>query len=167
MIILKGKVVKVTTKLLEKFGYKQELKRSLSFWDLVIYGLIFMVPIAPFGIYGEVIIEAHGMVALAYLIGMIGMIFTALSYARMSEAFPMAGSVYSYAGRGINQYVGFIAGWAILLDYILVPALLYVVSATALTGMWPTIPGWVWLIVFIVINTVINYFGISSVALTF
>ncbi|MEI3612223.1 APC family permease [Pseudogracilibacillus sp. SO30301A] len=166
MIILKGKVVKVTTKLLEKFGYKQELKRSLSFGDLVIYGLIFMVPIAPFGIYGEVIIEAHGMVALAYLIGMIGMIFTALSYARMSEAFPMAGSVYSYAGRGINQYVGFIAGWAILLDYILVPALLYVVSATALTGMWPTIPGWIWLIVFIVINTVINYFGIEFTART-
>lgn len=125
-----------------------------------------MVPIAPFGIYGEVMVEAHGMVALAYLIGMIGMIFTALSYARMSEAFPMAGSVYSYAGRGINQYVGFIAGWAILLDYILVPALLYVVSATALTGMWPAIPGWFWLIFFITINTVINYFGIKFTART-
>src|SRR5699024_1060104 len=89
-----------------------------------------------------------------------------LSYARMSEAFPMAGSVYSYAGRGINQYVGFVAGWAILLDYILVPALLYVVSATALTGMWPAIPGWIWLVLFILINTVINYFGIKFTART-
>ena len=149
---------------LEQFGYKQELKRSLSFWDLMIYGLIFMVPIAPFGIYGSVVTTAEGMVALAYLIGMVGMIFTALSYARMSEAFPMAGSVYSYAGKGINQYVGFIAGWAILLDYILVPALLYVVSATALTGMWPTVPAWIWLVLFIVINTVINYFGIEFTA---
>src|SRR5699024_1297559 len=117
---------------ISQFGYKQELSRSLSFKDLLIYGfifmvpivlsgiygLIFMVPIAPFGIYGEVMLESKGMVALAYLIGMVGMIFTALSYARMSEAFPMAGSVYSYAGRGINQYVGFVAGWAILLDYI-------------------------------------------------
>lgn len=153
-------------KSLEQFGYKQELKRSLSFWDLLIYGLIFMVPIAPFGIYGEVIIAADGMVALAYLIGMSGMIFTALSYARMSEAFPMAGSVYSYAGKGINEYVGFIAGWAILLDYILVPALLYVVSATALTGMWPAVPGWIWLVLFIAINTVINYFGIEFTART-
>src|SRR5690625_5957774 len=88
-----------------------------------------MVQIAPFGIYGEVMLESKGIVALAYLIGMVGMIFTALSYARMSEAFPMAGSVYSYAGRGINQYTGFVAGWAILLDYILVPALLYVVRS--------------------------------------
>ncbi|MGY0692407.1 APC family permease [Virgibacillus sp. FSP13] len=153
-------------KRLEEFGYKQELKRSLSFSDLLIYGLIFMVPIAPFGIYGEVMLAAEGMVALAYLIGMVGMIFTALSYARMSEAFPMAGSVYSYAGKGINEYVGFIAGWAILLDYILVPALLYVVSATALEGMWPSVPGWVWLIIFIAINTVINYFGIEFTART-
>ncbi|TQS76643.1 APC family permease [Ornithinibacillus gellani] len=151
---------------LSQFGYKQELQRSLSFKDLLIYGLIFMVPIAPFGIYGEVMLESQGMVALAYLIGMVGMIFTALSYARMSEAFPMAGSVYSYAGRGINPYVGFIAGWAILMDYILVPALLYVVSATALTGMWPAVPGWFWLILFIAINTVINYFGIKFTART-
>ena len=151
---------------ISQFGYKQELSRSLSFKDLLIYGLIFMVPIAPFGIYGEVMLESKGMVALAYLIGMVGMIFTALSYARMSEAFPMAGSVYSYAGRGINQYVGFVAGWAILLDYILVPALLYVVSATALTGMWPAIPGWIWLVLFILINTVINYFGIKFTART-
>ena len=151
---------------LKKFGYKQELSRSLTTKDLLVYGLIFMVPIAPFGIYGEVMVGSQGMVALAYLIGMVGMIFTALSYARMSEAFPMAGSVYSYAGRGINQYVGFVAGWAILLDYILVPALLYVVSATALHGMWPAIPGWVWLVVFIGINTVINYFGIKFTART-
>ncbi|GGH80017.1 amino acid transporter [Pullulanibacillus pueri] len=149
---------------IEKLGYKQELKRSLSFWDLLIYGLIFMVPIAPFGIYGDVVTTSKGMVALAYLIGMVGMIFTALSYARMSEAFPIAGSVYAYAGKGINQYVGFVAGWSILLDYILVPALLYVVSAQALTGMVPGVPSWVWLVVFIVINTIINYFGIEFTA---
>src|SRR5690625_5883158 len=94
------------------------------------------------------------------------MVYTSLSYDSMTESFPNAGSVYSYAGRGINQYVGFVAGWAILLDYILVPALLYVVSATALTGMWPAIPGWIWLVLFILINTVINYFGIKFTART-
>lgn len=149
---------------LEQFGYKQELKRSLSFGDLLIYGLIFMVPIAPFGIYGDVAVGSKGMVALAYLIGMAGMIFTALSYARMSEAFPISGSVYTYAGKGINQYVGFVAGWAILLDYILVPALMYVVSASALSGILPGIPSWFWLLFFLAINTVINYFGIEMTA---
>ncbi|MDC3412096.1 APC family permease [Aquibacillus sp. 3ASR75-11] len=144
--------------------YKQELKRSLTFWDLLIYGLVFMVPIAPFGIYGAVAQGSNGMVALAYLIGMIGMIFTALSYARMSEAFPIAGSVYSYAQRGINESAGFIAGWLILLDYIFVPALLYLVSAAALNDIVPEIPLLFWLVIFIGINTVINVLGIEFTA---
>ncbi|MGI2327564.1 APC family permease [Planococcus sp. YIM B11945] len=145
-------------------GYKQELKRSLTFWDLMIYGLVFMVPIAPFGIYGVVAQGSNGMVALAYLIGMVAMIFTALSYATMSEAFPIAGSVYSYAQRGINDSAGFIAGWLILLDYIFVPALLYVVSAAALHDIVPEIPLIVWLVLFIAINTVINIIGIEFTA---
>ncbi|PLS03697.1 APC family permease [Neobacillus cucumis] len=149
---------------LENFGYKQELKRALTFWDLLIYGMIFMVPIAPFGVYGYIADASKGMVALAYMIGMAGMIFTALSYARMSEAFPIAGSVYAYAQRGINDKVGFLAGWAILLDYILVPALLYLVSAAALTALIPSIPIWAWLILFILINTVINVFGVEFTA---
>ncbi|MED4727450.1 hypothetical protein P9597_04705 [Aneurinibacillus migulanus] len=117
------------------FGYKQELKRALTFRDLLVYGLIFMVPIAPFGIYGQVA-QGSG--------GMVGMIFTALSYARMSEAFPIAGSVYSYAQRAMNPSIGFFAGWVILLDYILIPSLLYrcYLSASALLRLrkeWGTV----------------------------
>src|SRR3954467_6478839 len=72
----------------EQFGYRQELSRSLTFADLLIYGLIFMVPIAPFGIFGSVFSGSGGMVALAYVIGMVAMMFTALSYAQMARAFP-------------------------------------------------------------------------------
>jgi amino acid transporter len=118
---------------LESFGYHQELKRSLGLRDLIIYGLVFMVPIAPFAIFGTVFNSSKGMVPLTYLIGMVAMIFTALSYREMSRAFPIAGSVYSYVSHGINSSVGFFAGWAILLDYLLVPTLLYVVGAAALS----------------------------------
>jgi amino acid transporter len=147
-----------------QFGYRQELKRSLTFWDLLIYGLIFMVPIAPFGIFGGVFNASGGMVALAYAIGAVGMVFTAISYAEMSKAFPLAGSVYAYAGRGIAPPVGFIAGWQILLDYILVPALLYIISGIAMHSFVPGIPVWLWVLGFIVLNTVINYFGIEITA---
>jgi len=150
----------------ERFGYRQELKRSLSFWDLLIYGLIFMVPIAPFGIFGSVFNASGGMVALAYAVGAVGMLFTALSYAQMSKAFPLAGSVYSYAGRGIAPPFGFIAGWQILLDYILVPALLYIISGIAMNAFVPGIPVVVWVIGFIVLNTIVNYFGIELTART-
>jgi amino acid transporter len=70
---------------LESYGYKQELKRSVSTTDLLIYGLIFMVPIAPWAIFGTVYNAAEGMVPLVYLIGFIAMIFTALAYAQMAK----------------------------------------------------------------------------------
>ena len=82
----------------------------------------------------------------------------------MSRAFPMAGSVYTYAGRGIAQPVGFIAGWMILLDYVLVPALLYLIAAIAMNSIYPSVPVLVWLIGFVVLNTVVNYFGIEFTA---
>jgi amino acid transporter len=149
---------------IEAFGYRQELKRSLTFTDLLVYGLIFMVPIAPFGIFGGVFQASGGMVALAYAIGGLAMAFTAVSYSQMSRAFPMAGSVYTYAGRGIAQPVGFIAGWMILLDYVLVPALLYLIAAIAMNSIYPSVPVLVWLIGFVVLNTVVNYFGIEFTA---
>jgi amino acid transporter len=148
----------------EAFGYRQELKRSLSFSDLLIYGLVFMVPIAPFGIFGGVFQASGGMVALAYAIGMLAMAFTAASYSQMSRAFPMAGSVYTYAGRGIGQPVGFLAGWMILLDYVLVPGLLYLIASVAMNSIWSAVPIWAWLIAFVVLNTVVNYLGIEFTA---
>ena len=148
----------------ERFGYTQELKRSLSFTDLLVYGLIFMVPIAPFGIFGFVYNGSGGMVALAYVIGMVAMFFTAMSYAQMSKAFPMAGSVYSYAGRGLHPGAGFLAGWLILLDYVLIPALLYIIAAFAMNSFVSTIPVWGWIVLFVVVNTAVNYFGIEMTA---
>jgi amino acid transporter len=147
-----------------RYGYTQELHRSLGFVDLLVYGLIFMVPIAPFGIFGSVFQGSGGMVALAYAIGMVAMMFTALSYSQMSRAFPMAGSVYTYAGRGISPPVGFLAGWMILLDYVLVPALLYLIAAIAMNSLVSGIPVWLWLVGFVVLNTAVNYMGIEMTA---
>ena len=148
----------------EAYGYRQELKRSLSFTDLLVYGLIFMVPIAPFGIFGGVFQASGGMVALAYAIGMLAMAFTAASYSQMSRAFPMAGSVYTYAGRGIAQPVGFLAGWMVLLDYVLVPGLLYLIAGIAMNSILTAIPVWLWVAAFVVLNTAVNYLGIEMTA---
>ncbi|WP_223486877.1 APC family permease [Pseudomonas sp. A-RE-19] len=149
---------------IEEFGYKQELKRSLSLTDLVVYGMIFMIPIAPFGVYGYVNAEAPGMVPLAYIIGMVAMLFTALSYGSMARAFPIAGSVYSYAQRGLNPHVGFIAGWLMLLDYLLIPPLLYVYAAMALNHLYPDIPKVGFILAFLVSATFVNLRGITFTA---
>ncbi|WP_025777453.1 APC family permease [Brevibacterium sp. VCM10] len=149
----------------ESFGYKQELKRSISTVDLIIYGLIFMVPIAPWAIFGTVYNESKGMVPLVYTIGLIAMIFTALSYSQMSRRVPLAGSVFSYVGAGIHPNLGFFAGWLMLLDYLLVPTLLYVFAAESMIGIFPGTERWVWALVFVAINTVVNLAGVNSIKL--
>ena len=149
---------------LQQFGYKEQLHRALTTRDLIIYGMIFMVPIAPYSVFGFVWNDAKGMVPLAYLVGLIGMFFTALSYAAMSRAFPLAGSVYTYAQRGLHEIAGFFSGWLILLDYILVPSLLYLLSAVALRPILPQVPEWIWLLGFIGFNAVANLVGIQFTA---
>jgi amino acid transporter len=149
---------------LQDLGYRQQLRRALTTKDLVIYGMIFMVPIAPMSVYGFVYKDAKGMVPLAYLLGLVGMYFTALSYANMSRAFPVAGSVYTYVQRGLHEVAGFFSGWMILLDYIMVPALLYLLSAVALRPLVPAVPEWAWLVGFIVFNAAVNWMGIEFTA---
>jgi amino acid transporter len=149
---------------LEEFGYKEQLRRALTTGDLLVYGMIFMVPIAPFGVFGFVWHDARGMVPLAYLLGLVGMLFTALSYAAMSRAFPLAGSVYTYAQRGLHEIAGFFSGWLILLDYVLVPSLLYLFSAVALRPILPQVPTWAWLALFISFNAGANLLGIQFTA---
>src|SRR5260370_33123476 len=123
-----------------------------------------MVPIAPYAVFGFVYNDAQGMVPLAYLVGLAGMFFTALSYAAMSRAFPLAGSVYSSAQRGLHEISGFFSGWLILLDYILVPSLLYLFSAVALRPVLPGVPAWGWLALFIAFNAAVNFVGIQFTA---
>jgi hypothetical protein len=149
---------------LEQFGYRQELKRSLSLFDLVVYGLVYINFVAPLTTFGIVFNASRGMVPLVYIVGAIATTFTALSYVYMSRAFPVAGSVYSYAGRGIGESAGFIAGWMILLDYFVLPAVGYVVTAVAIESIVPDLPRAVWIVLFLVFNTTVNLLGIEVTA---
>lgn len=147
---------------LESFGYKQELHRSVSTFDLLVYGLVFMVPIAPWAIFGTVYNSSSGMVPLVYAIGLVAMLFTALAYSQMAKSFPLAGSVFSYVGRGIHPGVGFFAGWVMLLDYLLIPTLLYVFAAESMIGLFPGTQRWMWAVIFVLVNTVINLLGVDT-----
>ncbi len=148
-----------SSKKLEKFGYKQELHRGLELSDVVLYGVLFMVIIAPQSIFGEIQLASGGMTPLVYIVGFLAISFTALSYVRMSRRFPIAGSVYSYVQRGLNPHVGFIAGWLILMDYVFSPALLYIMVANWGTTLVPGSPWYVWILAFAAFNTFANVRG--------
>ncbi len=149
---------------LESLGYKQELNRVLGLPQVVIFGLAYVAPMTVFTTYGIVTVQSHGMLPLAYIVATIVMTFTALSYRQMVKAYPMAGSVYTYVSRSIHPHVGFLSGWAILLDYILLPLIVYIVCPLYLVAVVPGIPAWLWTILFIVVTTVINLIGVKVTA---
>jgi amino acid transporter len=149
---------------LEALGYKPEFKRVLSLRDLILYGLVILTPTAPYPVYGIVQQVSHGHAALAYLVAMVAMLFTAASYGKMAGAFPAAGSTYTYAQRSLNEHVGFLAGWAMILDYFLIPLLSVVYSALTAARLLPGVPYPVWAVLFTVSITLINIRGIQMTA---
>jgi amino acid transporter len=140
------------------------LKRTLNTRDMVIYGLVFMIPLAPAAMYGVYLGPSSGMVALCYLIGMAAMLFTGLSYRSMSKKYPLAGSVYLYVQKGVSAPLGFMTGWAILLDYFLMPATVVIIGSTFGHAMLPDVPTWAWALVFILFSTVTNIMGVNWVS---
>ena len=149
---------------IESMGYKQELKRTLKVKDLVIFGIVSMSPQACMILFGSMTQISQGHSVLAYLIGFIAMLFTAFSYGKMVQAFPVAGSTYSFTKKAINSKLGFISGWLMLLDYVFIPLVLIVVSGNFSHALIPEIPFWAWIIIYTVIVTVINLRGLEVAA---
>jgi amino acid transporter len=146
---------------LESLGYKQELSRAMSVRDVVVYGLIFMCPMAPVSVFGFIYNPSGGQVAMVYIVAAVAMCFSAVSYAEMAKVFPVAGSVYSYVRFGAGEFLGFLSGWAILLDYLLLPGLTFIFASAAMHLQVPFVPQWVWIPVFVLFSTVINLRGVS------
>ncbi len=136
--------------------------RQLTLRDLVAYGLAYIAPIGVLSTLGLVWSAAHGMIALAYLLGGVCMAFTAFSYAAMVREVHSAGSVYGFARVVLGPFAGFIAGWMILLDYLLIPAFVYVVMAVALGQLLPMIDRGVWIVLLAGFTTTVNWFGMRS-----
>lgn len=137
------------------------LRRTLGYWDLILYGLAYIAPFAPLSTLGFVWRASNGLIALAYILGAVCMYFTAKSYAIMTETVPTAGSVYGFARFSLGKYAGFVAGWMILLDYLLIPAFVYVLMAVALGTLMPGVDRSVWIILLVAVTIAINWYGIS------
>jgi amino acid transporter len=117
-----------------------------------------------FTTYGIVTEMTGGRVAVSYVITLVAMLFTARSYARMSVAYPYAGSAYVYTQRSFGGAVGFLAGWSLMLDYLFLPMINYLVIGIYLEAAFPAVPAWVFVLASIAIVTVLNVIGIVSVA---
>lgn len=140
------------------------LRRTLGFRDLVVYGLLFIAPMAPVGVFGTLDAKSDGAVALVYLVATAVMAFTAFSYAQMVHVAPLAGSVFAYARKGLGEGPGFIAGWMAMLDYLLIPAVAYLFSGIAMNALVPEVSRWVWTAIAVLVTTALNLWGVRAAA---
>ncbi|MGS2590148.1 APC family permease [Streptomyces hebeiensis] len=140
------------------------LRRTLGFRDLVVYGLLFIAPMAPVGVYGTLDARSHGSVALVYVVATVAMSFTAFSYAQMVRVAPQAGSVFAYARKGLGEGPGFVAGWMAMLDYLLIPAVAYLFAGIAMEALVPSVDRWVWTALAVVVTTALNLWGVRAAA---
>ena len=140
------------------------LDRVLSRRDLIVYGLLFIGPLAPVGVFGVIDARTGGSVALVYLLATVAMAFTAWSYAEMSRVVPHAGSVFAYASTALGRLPGFLAGWLAMLDYLLIPSVAYLFCGISLHALVPAIPIWMFTAAAFGVTTTLNAMGVRLAA---
>ncbi|MFT3799038.1 APC family permease [Microbacterium sp.] len=133
------------------------LKRNLGLWAIVGLGLGYMTPTVVFDTFGMVARDTDNVVPLAYLVALIVMTFTAISYGKMAGAMPSAGSAYTYARESIHPNVGFMVGWTSLIDYMLLPMVNCLIIRSYLEAVFPEVPGWIWVVIYCIFVTGLIY----------
>src|SRR6202041_4146220 len=116
------------------------LRRTLTLWDLILYGIIVIQPVAPMSVFGVLSDRGRGHVVTTILIAMVAMLFTAISYGKMARAYPSAGSAFTYVGREIHPALGYVTGWIMAMDYMVNPIVCTVLCSKVPMNFAPQIP---------------------------
>jgi putrescine importer len=140
------------------------LKRTLRFWDLVLFGIILIQPTAPMPSFGVIYQEARGHVVTAILLAMVAMLFTSISYGRMARVYPHGGSAFLYVGKEIHASLGYITGWCLVLDYVINPLICTIWCSRAVINFLPGVPYPVLAIFFAIFFTAVNCNGVETSA---
>ena len=140
------------------------LRRVLTLWDLIFYGIVLIMPIAPVPLFGVAQVLSQGHFVTTILIAMLAMMLTAVSYGRMATLYPTAGSAYTYVGRGLNPHLGFLTGWAMFLDYLIQPLLNGIYGALTIQRFLPFLPYAALAALFVGTMTLLNLRGIRATA---
>ena len=140
------------------------LRRTLTLWDLILYGVIVIQPVAPMSVFGVLSQRGHGHVVTTILIAMVAMLFTAISYGRMARAYPSAGSAFTYVGQEINPALGYVTGWSMVMDYMLNPMICIIWISQQANVFAPGVPYGAWAVFFAVVFTALNIQGVKTSA---
>src|SRR5690349_5347574 len=149
---------------MENASAPARLRRTLTLWDLILYGVIVIQPVAPMSVFGVLSDRGRGHVVTTILIAMVAMLFTAISYGRMARAYPSAGSAFTYVGQEINPALGYVTGWSMVMDYMLNPMICIIWISQQAHVFAPGVSYWTWTIIFAGVLTLLNIQGIKTSA---
>lgn len=145
-------------------GNRTNLLKTLTLVQVIMMGLAYLQPLTIFDTFAIVSNMTDGHVPTSYIIALIAVLFTALSYGALVKRYPSAGSAYTYAQKAIHPYVGFMVGWSSLMDYLLMPMINILLAKIYLTAMFPGVPSWIFVAVLVAIMTYLNLRSINIVA---
>jgi putrescine importer len=140
------------------------LRRTLTLWDLILYGVIVIQPVAPMSVFGVLSERGRGHVVTAILIAMVAMLFTGISYGRMARAYPSAGSAFTYVAQEIHPGIGYVTGWSMVMDYMLNPLICTIWCSQQAHDFAPHVPVGMWKIFFATVFTLLNIRGVKTSA---
>lgn len=146
-------------------GNTDTFKQTLTVRDMVVWGLVTMVPISPMAVYGGVFADSNGMPTLAFLIGFIAVLFSVFSFGIMIQRFPSSGSIFTYVSHVFGKMPGFIAGWLMLLQYLVSPTMVYLIAAVAIHSLLPDIPILALCFAFLAIVGIVSLIGMKTAML--
>ncbi|WP_291394462.1 APC family permease [Acinetobacter sp.] len=141
-----------------------KLQKTLGLWHIIIIGLAYIQPMTLFDTFGLVSEESHHHVPTSYIVALIAILFTSLSYGHMIRRYPSSGSAYTYAQKSIHPNVGFMVGWSSWLDYLLSPMVNIILAGIYLDALFPSVNHWIWVIVLTAFMTGVNLRGARFVA---
>ena len=139
------------------------LKRTLGLAGLTLFGLTYMTAITVFTTFGFANLASDGHLPASYIAAAVAMIFTALSYGAMVRKYPVAGSAYTYTQQSFGGAVGFLTGWAMLLDYLFIPMINFMVIGTYMQTRFPDIPWQVFMLIALLGVFALNALGIKLI----
>src|SRR6188508_2316091 len=94
------------------------LKRTLSAWSLISLGIGCIIGAGIFVLTGHAAATNAGpAIALSFVLGGIACAFAGLCYAEMASTVPIAGSAYTYAYATMGEFIAWIIGWDLILEY--------------------------------------------------
>lgn len=99
-------------------GGEAQLRRTLSLWSLVALGIGAIIGAGIFVLTGHAAAANAGpAISLSFVLAGIVCAFAGLCYAEMASTVPIAGSAYTYAYATMGEFIAWVTGWTLILEY--------------------------------------------------